>query len=165
MGGSGGGRRGWNQYQGGGGGGGGEGGRNNNGSVDGTSAAAGGGGHYMWREEQIDQFVYLIRSGEEKRRWIMNDYEFEDAHDVATTADDDDCGKTSSRGWSHELERRLRAFEVRSKSLVREMYRREGWMHSTDREEQRVDDDGFFSDSDSEEEHVPEHRTGRRRDE
>ena len=185
--GAGGGRRGWNQYQGGhhhlggqmsaqhwGGGGGGRG-KNNGGVVDDNvaDAAAGGGGgrHYMWREEQIEQFVYLIRSGEEKRRWIMNDYEFEDVRDstmaiAAAVADNNDNGggggggggggeTSSTLRWSRELERRLIDFEVRSRSLVREMYRREGWMHSADHGERRAgnddDDDGFFSDSDSEE--------------
>ena len=153
------------------GGGGGGGGKDNGGVVDDNvaDAAAGGGGgrHYMWREEQIEQFVYLIRSGEEKRRWIMHDYEFEDARDstmaiAAAVADNNDNGggggggeTSSTLGWSRELERLLIDFEVRSRSLVREMYRREGWMHSADHGERRAgnddDDDGFFSDSDSEE--------------
>ncbi|KAL3817793.1 hypothetical protein ACHAXA_005826 [Cyclostephanos tholiformis] len=154
--------RGWNRYQGGHRpnlgvqmsthcqGGGGRGGEN-------FGLARGGGGHYMWREEQIEQFVYLIRSGEEKRRWIMNDYEFEDdAHDATTTTSDDNDGVNSPRGWSHELERRLSAFEVRSKSLVKRMYQRKGWMHSTDCTERSANDDsGFFSDSDSEEDDAP----------
>jgi hypothetical protein len=146
-------------------------GKNDGGAADDsvTTAATGGGGsrHYMWREEQIEQFVYLIRSGEEKRRWIMNDYEFEDARDStmgAAVAAVNDGGGGSGGGetsstleWSRELERRLRDFEVRSRSLVREMYRREGWMHSADHGERRAaaaadDDDGFFSDGDSEEE-------------
>ncbi len=98
----------------------------------------------------------------------MNDYEFEDARDPTKTTgaadgDDedygendynDDGGTSSTPGWSRELERRLRDFEVRSRSLVRDMYRRKGWMHSTDHRGRRPsddDDEGFFSDSDSEE--------------
>jgi hypothetical protein len=64
----------------------------------------------MWREEQIEQFAYLIRSGEGKRRWVMKDYKFEDARDPTTAAaaadgneddrendsDDDDDRRTSS---------------------------------------------------------------------
>ncbi len=40
----------------------------------------------MWREEQIKQFTYLIRSGEGKRRWVINDYKFKDARDPTTAA-------------------------------------------------------------------------------
>lgn len=103
--------------------------------------------HYMWREEQIDQFVYLIRTGEEKRQWILNDYGFEEVTNSPEGNDSD----TKSRGWSQELESRLQTFETQSKSLVREMYKQKGWRHSSDHEKQHVDDDddGFFNDSDS----------------
>jgi hypothetical protein len=51
-------------------GGGGGGGKNDHGAVDNNVAdmAAWGGGswHYMWSEEQIKHFAYLIRSGEGK---------------------------------------------------------------------------------------------------
>jgi hypothetical protein len=59
-------------------------GKNDCGGVDDnvTSVAAGGGSsrHYMWREEQIKQFAYFIRSGEEKQWWVMNNYKLKDAH-------------------------------------------------------------------------------------
>ena len=58
----------------------------------------------MWREEQIEQFTYLITSGEEKRQWILNDYEF-----------DDTCGKH----WPEELRTRVRQFEESANTLVR----------------------------------------------
>ena len=94
---------------------------------------------YMWREEQIEQFVYLMRSGEEKRRWILKDYEFEDPFNVA---------KVSS--WSQELENRLQNFEAQSNSLVKEMYRRKGWAHSSDYKHlgDGNEKDDFFDDSD-----------------
>ena len=102
--------------------------------------------HYMWREEQIDQFVYLIRSGEEKRRWILNDYGFEDD----SSEDNSDSIDTNNRGWSQELENRLQTFEAQSKSLVREMYKQRGWLHSADYEKTDVDDDdSFFNDDDN----------------
>lgn len=111
--------------------------------------------YYMWREEQIEQFVYLMRSGEEKRRWILSSYEFEDPFNPPEGAADDGgddapegADEGVPRGWSDELEGRLRDFEDRSDALVRGMYRDSNWMHSSDygcAEE----DDGFFSDSDS----------------
>jgi hypothetical protein len=101
--------------------------------------------HYMWREEQIDQFVYLIRSGEGKRKWILNDYGFEDV----SSEENSDISDTNNRGWSQELENRLQTFEAQSKSLVREMYKQRGWLHSADYEKTDVDDDdSFFNDDD-----------------
>jgi hypothetical protein len=92
-------------WGGGGGGSGGEGGggKTDRGAADDNVAdvASGGGGgrHFLWREEQIEQFVYLIRSGEGKRQWVMNDYKFEDAHNPMTVAAADgnkDDGKNNS---------------------------------------------------------------------
>jgi len=95
---------------------------------------------YMWREDQIEKFIYLIRAGEENRRWILNDYEFKDPYNTANPT----C-------WSEELEERLNEFESRSSLLVMEMYKRKGWTHSSVFANP-VDDDGFFSDIDSGEE-------------
>jgi len=124
-------------------------------------------GHYMWREEQITQFIYLMRSGEEKRRWIMADYEFDDTKNNVLTMippnEDNGGGNNSSKGaiitgWSLELEHRLVAFEKQANLLVIEMYRREGWLHSSDYEmssegvqgggSSNEEDDNFFSDID-----------------
>ena len=96
--------------------------------------------HYTWREDQIEQFVYLIRSGEEKRQWILNDYEFDDPF----------CSpKDGSDGWPQVLENRLNIFEARSGSLIKEMYRQKGWMHSSDNKNHDNEDDYFSDDSDS----------------
>jgi hypothetical protein len=139
--GAGGGQGGWNQHRGGhrhlggqmspqhwgggsrGSGGGGQGGKNNRGVADedvaDVAAEGGGGRHYMWREKQIEQFTYLIRSGEGKRWWVTNDYEFEDTHNLTMAAavdgneddgknnsDDDDDMQTSS-AWSNFIVRIL----------------------------------------------------------
>lgn len=89
--------------------------------------------HVMWREDKVEQFVYLIKSGEEKRQWVLNDYEFEDScHD----------------GWPKELEDRLKNFEALTGSLIKEVYRRKGWIHSSDYNNHE-DKDDCFSDSDS----------------
>ena len=85
---------------------------------------------YTWREDQIEQFIYLIKSGEEKRQWILNDYEF-----------DDPC-----EDWPTELRSQLSKFERQSTLLVKEMYHQKGWISKS---ETHADDDGFFSDSDS----------------
>jgi hypothetical protein len=47
----------------------------------------------------MEQFAYLIRSGEGKRWWVMNDYKFKDVHDptMAAVADgNEDDGKNNS---------------------------------------------------------------------
>lgn len=73
---------------------------------------------HAWSVDQIQQFVYLIRSGEEKRAWILQDYQF-----------DDPC---VSSDWAKELEQRLQRFEEDASSLVKEIYNQKGWMHSSD---------------------------------
>lgn len=86
--------------------------------------------NYVWNEGQIEKFVYLIRSGEEKRTWILKDYEFVDPFT--------DCD------WPKELESRLNKFEEGANALVREMYKKKGWMHSSDIENAKarmVDED------------------------
>lgn len=141
---------GWNQYQGGhhhlggqmaaqyqGGGGG-------LSSTEKTNRSSKGCHHYTWREDQIEQFVYLIRSGEEKRQWILNDYEFDDP---CSSMIEDDNREKSAIDWPHELEERLKNFESESNILVKEMYQRKGWMHSS--EYSSAEDDEFWSDSDS----------------
>jgi hypothetical protein len=114
------GRRWWRQRQGG------RGGKNDHGVAhnDVADVAAGGSGgrHFMWREEQIEQFAYLIRSGEGKQWWVMNDYEFEDARDLTTAAaaaaadGNEDDGKNDSNNddnrwtsstWSNFIVRNL----------------------------------------------------------
>lgn len=97
--------------------------------------------YYTWREEQIEQFVYLMKSGEEKRLWILQDYEFEDPFHASEAS-----------SWSRELGDRLQDFEVRSNALVREMYRRKGWVHSSEHDHLADQKDDFFDDSDSDEE-------------
>ena len=92
--------------------------------------------YYMWREEQIEQFTYLITSGEEKRQWILSDYEFKDP-----------C----SKHWPEELRTRIQQFEESAHVLVKEMYRRRGWIHSSDHE-QYARDTSEDSDSDSDDE-------------
>eukprot|EP00574_Skeletonema_japonicum_P001219 CAMPEP_0201739082 /NCGR_PEP_ID=MMETSP0593-20130828/45592_1 /ASSEMBLY_ACC=CAM_ASM_000672 /TAXON_ID=267983 /ORGANISM="Skeletonema japonicum, Strain CCMP2506" /LENGTH=370 /DNA_ID=CAMNT_0048233329 /DNA_START=391 /DNA_END=1504 /DNA_ORIENTATION=+ len=90
--------------------------------------------YYMWREEQIEQFTYLITSGEEKRQWILSDYEFKDP-----------C----SKHWPEELRTRIQQFEESANALVKEMYRKRGWIHSSDHEQYEWD---ASEDSDSDDE-------------
>lgn len=90
--------------------------------------------YYMWREEQIEQFTYLITSGEEKRQWILSDYEFKDP-----------C----SKHWPEELRTRIQQFEESANALVKEMYRERGWVHSSDHENYAWD---TSEDSDSDDE-------------
>jgi hypothetical protein len=58
----------------------------------------------MWREEPIGQFTYLIRSGEGKQRWVMNDYKFKDMCNptmaVAADGNEDDGNNDDDRRTS-----------------------------------------------------------------
>ncbi|KAL7547610.1 hypothetical protein ACHAWF_010893 [Thalassiosira exigua] len=112
----------------------------------GNDGAKGDAKYYMWREDQVEQFVYLIRSGEEKRQWVLSDYEFEDP---CITPNRGNSRKDEHQIWPQQLEDRLKNFEAKSNELVKKMYKREGWLHSSDHGH-LAQDDGFFSDSDSE---------------
>jgi hypothetical protein len=106
-------------------------------SSESNSSSSSSGEYYMWREEQIEQFIYLITKGEEKRQWILNDYEFNDR---------------SNNSWPEELHDRIRKFEERANLVVKEMYRRRGWVHSSDFDAVFSDDDeDAFSDDEEEE--------------
>ena len=109
----------------------------NDASSSNSSSSSSSGEYYMWREEQIEQFIYLITKGEEKRQWILNDYEFNDP-----------C---SNNNWSEELHDRISKFEEKANLVVKEMYRRQGWIHSSDFEYSRDDDEDAFSDDEEEE--------------
>jgi hypothetical protein len=81
----------------------------------------GGGGsrNYMWREEQIEQFAYLIRSREKKRHWLRNNDKFKDTRDptMAVAVDgneddgknngDNDDDRGTSSAWSNFIVRNL----------------------------------------------------------
>jgi hypothetical protein len=84
------------------------------------AAGGAGGGHYMWREEQIKQFAYLIRSGEGKQRWVMNNYKFKDARIPMTAVaaadgnegngkndSNNDNNRRTSSAWSNFIVRIL----------------------------------------------------------
>ena len=89
---------------------------------------------HVWNEDQVKQFVYLIRSGEEKRTWILHDYEFVDP-----------CIENE---WPKELESRLEKFQEDANSLVKDMYQAKGWVHSSELEMLTAD---IEDDSDDEE--------------
>lgn len=112
------------------------------------------GEYYMWREEQIEQFIYLITKGEEKRQWILNDYEFNDPCNNNNNMHGGEGGGHSgnnNKNWPEELHDRISKFEERANLVVKEMYRRQGWVHSSDFEYSRDDDEDAFSDDEEEE--------------
>lgn len=67
-----------------------------------------------WTERDVETFLYLVRKGEEHRRWVLDSYEFEDP-----------CkGK-----FDEEV---VDEFEARAYELVKETYNLRGWNHSSD---------------------------------
>jgi hypothetical protein len=120
-------------------------------SSGGSSSSSG--EYYMWREEQIEQFIYLITKGEEKRQWILNDYEFNDpcSNNNNIQGGGGNSGNNNNN-WPEELHDRIRKFEERANLVVKEMYRRRGWIHSSDFDATAFsDDEDAFSDDEEEE--------------
>jgi len=67
-----------------------------------------------WREDNLSRFLYLMRKGEEKRKWILKDYKFDDPF-----ADNFE-------------EQRLKLFEEEAMELVNETYKIKGWAFQKD---------------------------------
>jgi len=63
----------------------------------------------IWLEESFDRYLRLILGGEEKRKWILQDYEFEDPYPSAFDF------------------QRVQDFERRAKDLVNRSYTQRGW--------------------------------------
>lgn len=62
-----------------------------------------------WMEDCAEKFIYLLRSGEEARKWILADYKFEDP-------------------FPHRFEEeRLNKLEQRMTNFVKEVYHGYGW--------------------------------------
>lgn len=81
-----------------------------------------------WREENVDRYLDFLRSGEYKRKWIMNDYKFDDPY-----VDDFDSD-------------RVDRWEVRARELLKETYDDNGWilpseLHSTEWKKTKWEDD------------------------
>lgn len=81
-----------------------------------------------WREENVDTYLAVLRRGEYKRKWVMNDYKF---HDVYLNAFDD---------------RRVDKWEAKARELLKETYDANGWilpseLHSTDWKKTKWEDD------------------------
>jgi hypothetical protein len=86
-----------------------------------VAAGGGGGRHFMWREEQIKQLTHLIRSGEGKRRWVMNNYEFKDVQDPMTPAAAADGNEDDGKNDSNDDNDR-RTSSARSNFIVRILF-------------------------------------------
>eukprot|EP00979_Chaetoceros_neogracilis_P018154 scaffold10555_cov228-Chaetoceros_neogracile.AAC.6 len=67
-----------------------------------------------WREDSLKRFIYLIRQGEEKRKWILEDYRFMDP-----------CPEM----WDEE---RIQEWEKKAWKLIRETYALNGWLYQDD---------------------------------
>ena len=81
-----------------------------------------------WREETVDTFLHVLRSGEYKRTWVMKDYKFDDPY---TDLFDND---------------RVDKWEQHARELLKDTYDANGWIlpsevHSKDREKTKWEDD------------------------
>ena len=67
-----------------------------------------------WREENLTRFLYLIRQGEERRKWVLEDYKFVDPY--PDKWDEDSLVKWEDSAWK----------------LIRETYKLNGWLFKDD---------------------------------
>jgi hypothetical protein len=65
----------------------------------------------FWREEQVTRFVYLMEQGEERRRWILESYKFDDSY--REQKNDEDLQESEYRRES-SVESRMTQYTVSS---------------------------------------------------
>jgi len=81
-----------------------------------------------WKEENVDTYLHILRSGEYKRKWVMNDYKFDDPYENVFDND------------------RVDRWEARARELLKDTYDTNGWilpskLHSTEWEKTKWEDD------------------------
>lgn len=97
-----------------------------------------------WREENVTRFLYLIRQGEERRKWLLEEYKFKDPY---------------PHKWD---EGKLIDWEERAKKLIKETYETNGWSShqgesiSQDDEDAKHDDGIDWGDDDDDDNHHDE---------
>jgi hypothetical protein len=67
-----------------------------------------------WRVDNVKRFLYLIRQGEERRKWLLHEYQFEDPY--AEKWDEDKVLEWEEKAWK----------------LVKETYDSNGWVYQKD---------------------------------
>lgn len=81
-----------------------------------------------WKEDNVERFNYLIRQGIERRKWILNDYKFNDPYPSESNA----------------LEERISIWEESAKDLIHQTYHSKGWLKQEDyTKDKSFEDDGI----------------------
>lgn len=74
----------------------------------------------FWREEQVNRFIYLMEQGEERRRWILESYKFDDSY------------RRQKKDQNEDLHESLNNWKNRATNMITEVYRMKGWMTQAD---------------------------------
>ena len=85
-----------------------------------------------WREDDVERYLHFLRVGEERRKWVLKDYGFEDPFE-----DRFDTG-------------RVDRFEARATEFLSDSYGSRGWLlqHELDESERRREGEECIFDSD-----------------
>jgi hypothetical protein len=96
-------------------------------------------GSLFWREEQVNRFVYLMEQGEERRRWILESYKFDDSY------------KEQKNEQNEDLQDNLNKWKHRANNMVKDAYKIKGWLTQADFQDGVVmdDDESYENDGDS----------------
>lgn len=88
-----------------------------------------------WLEADVERYTHLVREGEERRKWILRDYKFDDPY---------------PQSFDHD---RMDRFEKRANEFLKESYKLRGWSMKNDSmihdsSDGDEDDDDFFDEDD-----------------
>jgi len=91
-----------------------------------------------WREDNLKRFLYLIKQGERKRKWVLEDYKFDDPH---------------TNKWE---EVKLEVWEAKAWKLIRETYDSNGWVYQDDfaNNDEDYQDEGIDWDEDDDSDEI-----------
>ena len=85
-----------------------------------------------WMEKDVERFITLLRTGEEKRKWLLKDYKFENPF---------------VQSYDHQ---QMDNFETRAMEYLKQIYKMKGWPMKSDfmNNDEEYDDseDDFFDD-------------------
>ena len=90
-----------------------------------------------FHDEHFDRYIYFLRKGEERRRWLLSDMKFDDP--LAGHFDVDRVDRLEEQGRAFFKD--IKQLKESQQQLMKEKY--EGWLSDDE-------DEGLFSDSDSE---------------
>lgn len=100
----------------------------------------------MLLESDVERYVQLLRSGEERRQWLLRDYKFKDPCDAKNDKFVTEADGTTRKVTLFYDSDRMDRFETRAKEFIRNTYALKGWSLKEDQNNSSLQDDDDWDD-------------------